>query len=455
MSDATRQTVLFQDLLRKPVEVLFDGRLQSSDGGALLFGKLDRRVGLTRRLGRRLVDRRDPKKVQHEWTELLQQRIFQIALGYEDANDADSLKADPILKTMVGRRPVKDEALASQPTLSRFENAPAARELIGLANELESFVVERIQRRHPDARLITVDLDPTVDRTHGKQQLSLFNGHYDSHCYLPLLCFMTVDGDPEHYLFQARLRSGHASARRCAGPIIRRVVGELRRAFPRARIRIRLDGGYAAPGLFALLEELRVEYVVGMPKNKVLLSLIQSELEKIKLAADVLKETITCYTSFSYGARSWPRERRIVAKVEVTAYPGREPRNNPRFVVTNLRHGPERVYQIYCGRGDIENNIKELKQSLELDRTSCSRFLANQFRVLQVAAAYVLYQELRWELRGSELARAQVWRIRERLFKIGAWVTESVRRVVVHLPEVYPSKDLWEALAARLGAVPT
>ena len=127
MSDATRQTVLFQDLLRKPVEVLFDGRLQSSDGGALLFGKLDRRVGLTRRLGRRLVDRRDPKKVQHEWTELLQQRIFQIALGYEDANDADSLKADPILKTMVGRRPVKDEALASQPTLSRFENAPAAR----------------------------------------------------------------------------------------------------------------------------------------------------------------------------------------------------------------------------------------------------------------------------------------------------------------------------------------
>jgi len=270
-----------------------------------------------------------------------------------------------------------------------------------------------------------------------------------------LVCFLTVDGDPEHYLFQARLRSGHASSRRCAGPIIRRVVGELRRAFPRARIRIRLDGGYAAPGLFALLEELRVEYVVAMARNKVLLSLIQGELEKIRLVSEVLEETTTCFTSFRYGARSWPRERRIVAKIEVTAHPGRAPRDNPRFVVTNLRHGPERVYQIYRGRGDIENSIKELHQSLDLDRTSCSRFLANQFRVLQVAAAYVLYQELRSELRGTDLARAQVWRIRERLFRIGAWVTESVRRVVVHFPEAYPYKDLWGALAARLAAVPT
>ena len=183
MTDATRQTVLFQGLLAKPVRVLFDGRLQSSDGGALLFGALDRRIGLTKRLGLRLTDQRDPKKIQFEWLELLQQRIFQIGLGYEDVNDANSLRKDPVLKLIVGRKPITDGDLASQPTLSRFENTPSARELIAFSRELETFVVERIRKRHPSAKLVTIDLDPTLDRTHGNQQLSLFNGYYDSHCF--------------------------------------------------------------------------------------------------------------------------------------------------------------------------------------------------------------------------------------------------------------------------------
>lgn len=455
MTDATRQSVLFQELLDKPVQVEFDGRLQSSDGGALLFGKLDRRIRLTERLAQRLVDPRDPEKTEHDWLHLLRQRLFQIGLGYADANDSSSLKKDPIVKTLVGKRPVKDDDLASQPTLSRYENTPTPRELIELSRELESFVVERVQQRHPDARLITIDLDPTVDRTHGRQQLSLFNGHYDAYCYLPLLGFLTIDDDPEHYLFHARLRSGLASARKNAGAVLRRIVKKLREAFPRPRIRVRLDGGYAAPGIFALLEELRVEYVVGMAKNSVLISHIEGDLEVVRLIAETLGRTDTLYTSFSYKAGSWPKERKVVAKVEVTVCDRRTNRDNPRFVVTNMRHGPEKLYQIYRKRGDIENSIKELHQSLELGRTSCSRFVANQFRVLLTSASYVLWQELRWELRGTDLARAQVWRLREKLFKIGAWVTESVRRVVVHLPSAYPFEEAWSSLAARIAAVPT
>lgn len=450
MPEVVRQGVLIEGLVPRPAQVEFDGHQHTSDAGALLFGKLDRQLGVTRRLAATLRDSRAATRTVHSMEELVRQRVFQIGLGYPDCNDGNRLRTDPTFKVLVGKLPVHGDDLASQPTLSRFENSPGARELRAYGLELERVVIELIRRCHPHARQITIDLDPTEDPTHGQQQLTFFNGHYDEHCYLPLLGFLTIDQDPQHYLFAARLRSGRAPATQNGRTILVRVVKGLRDAFPRATIRVRLDGGFSGPRLLATLEKLGVEYIVGFPKNAVLSARIGDDLARVKARAESTQETQLTWVAFRYRAGSWSMDRRIVSKVEATIQPGREVRENPRFVVTNLSDDPETVYDIYRGRGDIENAIKELHESLDLGRTSCSRFLANQFRVLLVATAFVLYQQLRVHLVNSDLERAQIWRLREVLFKIGAAVMESVRRVLFRLPRSYPYRELWCMIAGRL-----
>lgn len=453
----TTQRVLFQDLFRKPLYAQFDQELGSSDGGAILLKAADRRLGLIPALAECLIDRRQPGKIQHELSELLSQRIFGIACGYPDGNDAARLADDPIHKMLVGRDPIEGESLASQPTLSRFENTVGPRELYCMGDALMTGVIERHRRRRRGkARRITVDLDVTDDPTHGAQQLTFFNGHYDTWCYLPLLGFLTFDKEPEQYLVAAVLRPGNAPAKLGAIPILRRLLPCLREAFPKAQILVRLDGGFAAPEILDFLDaQPRLNYVVGFPRNDV--------LERTSCDLMAWAWALWChdeppfrlYGDCSYAARSWPRERRIVIKAEVVEHPGREPKENPRFVVTDLMQSPRWIYEkAYCSRGEIENRIKELQNGLDIGRTSCTDFWANQFRVLLTAAAYVLMQELRLHAARTSCARAQVSTLRERLLKIGVWVVGSIRRIVLHLPASFPFLDAWRRVACALGARP-
>ena len=457
MTNPTPQSVLFPELFDRPTTAIFDGQAQTSDGGAGLLGAVDRRLGLTDSLASCFVDRRARSRIQHSFEEILRQRVFSIALGYCDQNDAARVGHDPMLKALSGRAPIKGADLASQPTLSRFENSVTAPEVLAMSRELEASVVARLSKRHRNARRITIDMDPSVDPTHGNQQGTLFNAFYDTWCYLPCFGTLIVDGDPEQYLFCARLRPGNAAACRSALRTIRRMVKRLRAAFPRAEIRVRLDSGFASPQVFDALDELRVKYVVGMPKTARLLKLCEVELVAAGVLALTGEKTAQVYGEFQYAAGSWKHKRRIIFKAQVLVADGKLNKDNPRFVVTNISRSykAETIYRkIYCARGDAENRLKELKRGLSVDRTSCTSFLANQFRVLMTAAAYVLFQELRYALRGTEAARWQVTTLRERLLKIGARVVASVRRIVLHLAGACPWRDLWCEAARRLGAAP-
>ena len=452
--DSTTQCWLFPKLSSKPVMVRFDEERGSSDGGALLLKAADERIGLTSGLSRCVRDERNAGRIRHELAELVRQRVFAIACGYPDGNDAARLAEDPIHKLLVGREPMDGDALASQPTLSRFENSVGRADLYRLAEALARTVIERHRRRlRGQARLITIDLDQTADLAHGEQQLALFNGYYDNRCYLPLLGFMSFDNEAEQYLFTAVLRPGTARDKDGGVAVLKRLFQSLRRAFPKARLRVRGDAGFASPEVFAFLETANVEFVIAMQKNPVLKRRAESLMRRARRRAATTGQTEHFYGETSYAAGSWPHRRRVVIKAEVTCHPGREPKDNPRFVVTNLPTTPIYVYErIYCARGDVENRIKELHLGLEIDRTSCSRFLANQFRVLLTAAAFVLMQELRLRAARTALARAQVWTLRDRLLKIGARLLVSVRRFVLRLPASYPFAQAWGRVANSLGA---
>jgi hypothetical protein len=450
----TTQTVLFPDLFDKPLVARFDQPHGSSDGGAILLKAADERLGLTARLAACLRDKRQPGKIDHELVDLFRQRVFAIACGYADCNDAARLADDPIHKMLVGRDPIDGDSLASQPTLSRFENAISRTALFRMAKVLGETVVETHRRRRKGkAKLITIELDPTDDPTHGGQQLSLFNGHYDTWCYLPIVGFLKFDDEPEQHLFTYVLRPGNASATLGALGILRRVLDKLIDAFPKADILVRLDGGFASPEVLDFLEDAKLHYVVAMAGNAVLARYAKKLMTQARRRSKRSRKTEHVYGACRYAAGSWDRKRRVVIKAEVVRLEGREPKDNPRFVITNLPDRPRAVYEdVYCQRGDVENRIKELHHGLEIDRTSCTRFWANQLRGLMTAAAYVLMQELRHHAAGTSCARAQVTTLRERLIKLGAWVEESVRRIVLHFPASYPFAADWRCIAQALGA---
>jgi hypothetical protein len=403
-----------------------------------------------------LEDERQPGKVQHELDELLTQRVMAIACGYEDANDAARLASDPVHKLLVGRDPEKGEDLASQPTLSRFENSVDRKELFSMAEALADSVIERHHKRlQGRARRITIDLDPTDDPTHGAQQLTFFNGHYDTYCYLPMMGFLTFDEEAEQYLVTAVLRAGNAPAVAGAVGILRRLIQRLKQAFPDAKIRVRLDGGFAAPEVLDFLDcEPKVEYIVNLAANAVLKRKAEAAMKRARRDSRTSGQTEHVYGECQYRTRkSWPWERRVIYKAEVVRVEGKEAKDNPRFVVTNMKQSPQWIYEeVYCQRGDLENRIKELHYGMEIGRTSCTNFWANQFRVLMTAAAYVLMQELRLGLAGTASARAQVSSLRERFLKLGAQVVVSVRRIVLHLPRSFPYLDSFHRLALNLGA---
>lgn len=456
-NESTTQTVFFPELFSKPVVAKLDQAHSSSDGGALLLKAVDQRLGLTAALAECLRDPREPGKVTHSRRELVQQRVFGIALGYPDANDARALAEDPIHKLLLGRDPLEGEALASQPTLSRFENAAGRVDLYRMAEVLAERVIERHRRRlRGRVRRITLDFDPTDDPTHGQQEFSFYHGYYDTYCYLPLVGTLAFNDEAEQYLLTTVLRPGNACAHAGLVAVLERLLARLRKAFPKARLRVRLDGGFGAPEVLDFLDSAGVEYVVGLATTKPLKRRARRAQGRARRLFRERGETVPVYGETMHRTKTtWPQRRRVIYKAEVTQCPGREPKNNLRFVVTNLPQRPERVYQIYTGRGDPENRIKELKKDLAMDRTSCSRFLANQLRVLLTAAAYVLMQELRLQARQTDCARAQVGTLRDRLLKLAAWVEISVRRIVVHLPRAFPGRRAWLRIGAAAGGLPS
>ncbi len=440
----------------KPVVAAFDMAHASSDGGAILLKAIDAELGLTERLATCVRERRQPSKVQHSLLDLVRQRVFGLACGYADCNDAARLSEDPIHKLLLDRDPLTGPALGSQPTLSRFENAPGPRDLYRLAAALvDSVIAFHRARLRGRARLVTIDLDSTDDPTHGQQELSFFNGYYDTWCYLPLVATVTVNSEPTQYLVAALLRPGTGAATRGVRGLLRRLFPKLRAAFPEARLRVRLDAGFADGRLLDFLEAEAVEYVVALPSNARLEKRGRRLLGRARRLARSRGETVTLFGETRHQARTWSHRRRVILKAEVLWYPGRGRKDNPRFVVTNLpydRYAPAAVYALYCDRGDVENRLKELQQGLASDRTSCSRFWANQFRLLLTAAAYVLFQLLQWRARRTACAHAQVTTLRERLIKVAVWVQRSVRRIVLHLPRGFPWLEPWRQLAHVLGA---
>ena len=420
--DTIPQSVLFPDLFDKPLVATFNQEHASSDGGAVLLKAAERVYGLVKAFARCLADKRAPGKIRHTLADLIGQRVFGIACGHPDGNDADHLADDPIHKLLLGRDPVSGAPLASQPTISRFENGARRTVLYRMGRELAACVIERHRRRlHGRARRITIDLDPTDDLTHGAQQLTFFNGHYGGWCYLPMLGFLSFDREAEQYLCAAVLRPGKAVAADGTLGLLCRLLPLLRAAFPQARFLVRLDGGFATPEIFDFLDaEPRLDYVVAMAKNAVLQRHAESAMQVARAQSEVGGETAHVYTDTRYAAGTWDHERRVVIKAEVVRLGDREPRDNPRFVVTNLRQTPRFIYEkVYCARGDIENRIKELLDGLQIDRTSCCLFSANQLRVFLTAAAYVLMQELRLRAARTACARSQVTWLRDRLLRGG------------------------------------
>lgn len=451
MNDSARaQSVLFKGIAPKPVTVRFEDERTSSDGGAILLKAADRRLGMISSMTESFTDRRAASRVRHDVEEILSQRIFGIACGYEDGNDAARIASDPVMKTLAGRDPFGED-LASQPSISRFERSATRRDLFRMSMSLMKTVVHAQRRgREGWAKRITIDLDQTPAPTYGGQQLTFFNGHYDTYCYIPLVAAISFAGEPDQYVVASVLRPGNAPDKRGAISILSRLLPVLREAFPKAKLAVRLDAGFCAPEIIDYLENERLAYTVAFPGNPVLNRESETLMAEVRSLASATGVTEHCYAeTTTYQARSWPHERRVIFKAEVTQIPGREPRDNSRYVVTNMPGSAQHIYEnVYCRRGDFENRLKELKNDLAMDRTSCSSFLANQFRVLLATAAFALFQEIR--RRATQLARATVSRLRIELIKLAARVTSSARRIVFSLPRHSAYQAEWLALATPL-----
>jgi hypothetical protein len=429
-----------------PLTVAFDAPHISSDGGAVLLRQMDDHLGLSERLAALLPDERDPRKVKHDRREQMRQRLYQIALGYADCNDADRLRHDPLLKSGCDRTP-QAKGLSSQPTLSRLENAVDARALRAVLREIEDQYVRSFTAA---PAVIVLDIDSTDDPTHGQQQLSFFHKYDDQHMYHPLLIF---DGE-RGQLVSAVLRPGNAHAARGAMGVVRRIIRGLKQRFPDVQIVVRGDSAFAVPRMLRMMEELDRElggiaYVVGLAQNAVLLRFGAAALSEARLRFQATKQTVQHFDAFVYAAESWPQARHVVMKAEVS-----EQGANPRFVVTSLSEfTPALLYHAYCERGQCENFIKDFKNALQADRLSCSTFAANFFRLLEHAAAYVLFHALRTYVAplAPQLGRAQFDTLRLQLLKVAAIVAQSTRRVLVRLPSAFPLARVFRQLATTLA----
>lgn len=429
----------------KPVHVDFDGGRLTSDGGVLLLAEIERKLGVAELLAGCIEDPRAPERVRHSLAEMIRFRTLMIAAGYEDGNDCDALRDDPAFKMAVGRLPESGAELCSQPTMSRLENLPtrtALKRMMDAMVELFCASFETVPRR------ILLDIDDTLDRVHGGQQLSLFNAHHDSRCFLPIHIYEATTGKPVAVI----LRPGKTPGGPEVALVLRHVVRAIRRRWPKVDIVIRGDGHYARPEAMTWLERNRVGYIFGLAGNRVLHDRIADLVEDVAVRrAEEGTEKVRRFGDLTYAAKSWKVERRVIARVEATCQGG-----DTRFIVTNLAGAPRWLYEkLTCGRGQAENLIKAHKLHLASDRTSCTRATANQFRLLLHTAAYWLLHTLRGLAPRSSFWRdAQFDTLRLAFVKIAARVTELVTRIKVSLPSSYPHKASLARLANRALVLP-
>jgi hypothetical protein len=439
MTECTRKTFPFSSLNRQQIVADFAGGRLTSDAGGLLLRQADRRLGLIRRLADCIPDPRNPALTLHDQPTLLAQRIFGIALGHEDLNDHDTLRNDPLFSVLANKRPDPDGPLASSPTLCRFEDRITRRSLARMAAAfVETFIASH---RQPPEELV-FDFDATDDRVHGQQEGRFFHGDYDHYCFLPLYVFC---GDA---LLAAYLRPSNIDPALHSRAILKRLVQRLRAAWPHVRILVRGDSGFCRWRMMRWCEKHDVYYVFGLARNPVLERMAEPFMEQAEAAYERTSEKQRRFHAIHYSAESWDRPRRVIVKAERLAQGP-----NVRFVVTNLvDRSPATVYDgLYTARGDMENRIREQQLGLFADRTSCHKFLANQFRLLLASAAYVLIDHVRRTvLAGTALAKAQVTTIRLKLFKVAARVVTSVRRVMFHFSSGYPEQALLRHIVARL-----
>ena len=438
MTECTADRVEFSSLGRKKIQADFQGGTISSDAGAVLLREMDRQLGLIDTINDIIADPRDPRYITHSQRSMIAQRIFAIALGYEDGNDHQDLRNDPLFQILADRR-VDDEApLASPPTLSRLENRVRREDMARIAE----LFVEKFLEAHPTPpEQIILDFDATDDPVHGRQEHRFFHGYYDHYCFLPLY----VTCGPQ--LLVAYLRPSNIDAARHSWAILKLLVTRFRQVWPDVRILFRADSGFCRWRLMRWCDRHGVDYLLGLARNARLLARAADLLDQARTQFEATAQKQRLFADFPYAAETWDRPRRVIAKAEHG-----EQGPNPRFVVTSLPGDGQELYdRLYCQRGDAENRIKEQQLGLFADRTSCHAFLANQFRVLLSAAAYVLVETLRRvALTGTELAAAQATTIRLKLLKVGGRVVRSVRRLVIHLATGYPLQNTFRAILQRL-----
>ena len=428
---------------RKKVSVAFDGGMLSSNGGALLLRGVERRLALATRLAGCMRDRRDSSRIDHALVEMLRLRMFLIAAGYEDADDCDSLRADPAFKLAVGRLPETGAALCSQPTMSRLENTPSRIEIARMMGAMVDLFCAS-WTRPPSS--ITLDIDDTLDRVHGAQQLSQFNAHYDERCFLPIHIYEADSGKPVAVILRAGKTPGGAEVR----TIVKHVTRRIRRHWPKVRICWRGDSHYARPEAMDWCEQNGVDYVFGLAGNEVLRAQTRAIADDLCVRrAEGGHDKRRTWTAFHYAARSWAGERHVVARLEATSLG-----LDVRYVVTTLAGSAKHLYEtVYCARGQAENFIKLHKAQLASDRTSCRSPNANQFRLILHTAAYWLLHALRAAApKRSAWARAEFNTLRLRLIKIAARVVEGAARIRVWLPTACPDAALFRLLAGRFAA---
>lgn len=435
MSQSATSLMSFPAIGPGPLAVDFLGGRLTSDGGLPWLAEADAALGLTDRLAAALPDWRHHHR--HSVPALVLQRICQIACGYEDQNDATTLRVDPLLKQVCGQFPVSGHDLASQPMLSRFENAYGARDCYRLAMALGQVYLQQRERAGVPERIV-LDLDGTDDPTHGAQEGTAYHGYYGQYQYHPLLVFDGQTGQ----LITAVLRPGTVHASRGVVAILKRIVRTLRECWPGVAIEVRADSGFAIPALYDWCEAEEVGYTIGFGRNARLAEAVaplQTEAETASAARDGAKVRLLGETR--YQADSWRVPRRVVMKAEVLAKG-----TNTRFVITSRTDDPQECYDWYVGRGQTENWIKDLKRGCFADRLSCHRFWANQLRLLLHAAAYWLLDTLRRWLVQQQVAPMTLETLRLRLLKIGGWVRERAQHVHLRLASSHPSEGWWRTL---------
>jgi hypothetical protein len=442
MTDDRLLPFAFPAVARKKVTAAFDGGRITSDGGVMLLAAADRRLGICAKLAAKIADRRNPDRVVHLLPDILRARILAIACGFEDADDLDRLRRDPAFKLACDRLPDSGRDLCSQPTVSRWENAPSLRELIRLMGVLVDLYCASYAV--PPAA-VTLDIDDTVDVVHGHQQLALFNAHYDERCFLPIHVYDTATSRPVAVI----LRPGKTPAGKEIRGHLRRLIRRIRRHWPATHITLRGDGHYGRPEVMAWCDDNAIDYVFGLPGNAVLDRAVDDAADDIRTRRAIdQKLCVRGFTETSYRAKSWNRERRACARIEATTKG-----LDIRFVVTSLAAGSaEHIYEtLYCARGQAENLIKLHKAQLASDRTSCRSPLANQMRLILHTAAYWLILTIRDAVpRTHALATAEFATIRLRLLKLGARVIETAARVRIAFAAACPEAGLFRQIATGL-----